>query len=194
MSNMSLNDKTNPEPNTRERILEVASRLFAERGYKGTSVRDIAAELGIANPSLYYHFKSKSDLLVELLKEPLRRVEIAVAEAEELSGDARTRRIIAGMLEALEVHSGIALTASRDYKEIPDTHRKIALQMQPYITELLVDATIEDNRKLRILMAIGAVEGVVKDLIVSSIDSETFVTEFRAQREHIIDLILKILR
>jgi len=194
MSNMSLNDKTNPEPNTRERILEVASRLFAERGYKGTSVRDIAAELGIANPSLYYHFKSKSDLLVELLKEPLRRVEIAVAEAEELSGDARTRRVIAGMLEALEVHSGIALTASRDYKEIPDMHRKIALQMQPYITELLVDATVEDNRKLRILMAIGAVEGVVKDLIVSSIDSETFVTEFRAQREHIIDLILKILR
>ena len=94
---------------TRQRILEVAARLFMERGYAGTSVRDIAAELGIANPSLYYHFKSKGDLLAELLSEPLERVEAAVREAEKLSGDARIRRIIGGLLAALEVHSGVAL-------------------------------------------------------------------------------------
>lgn len=194
MSNMTLDKKADTEPNTRERILDVAARLFADRGYKGTSVRDIASELGIANPSLYYHFKSKADLLVELLKEPLQCVETAVAEAEELSGEVRIRRLIEGLLEALEVHSGIVLTASRDYKDIPETHRKIALEMQPYISELLAEATARDNQNLRIMMAIGAVEGVVKSLAIAASDSDEFVEQFREKREIIIDLILKILR
>ena len=114
---------------TRERILEVSSRLFAERGYSATSVRDIAAELGIANPSLYYHFESKEQLLLELLAEPLARVQAAVAEAEQLSGDARTRRIIAGLLEALEVHSGIAVTAAREQAQIAADQRQLPLAM-----------------------------------------------------------------
>lgn len=179
---------------TRERILEVAAALFAERGYAATSVRDIAAELGIANPSLYYHFKSKSDLLIELLKEPLQRVELAIAEAELLSGEARTRRILEGFLESLEVHSGILLTLSRDTNEIPEIHRQAALDRQPYITSLLAEATAEDNRDLRIMMAIGAVDGIVKGLTTTSATSAAFVEQFRNQRTFIIDTILKILR
>lgn len=96
MSRVTSKRKPTTELDTRERILEVAARLFVERGYAGTSVRDIAKELGIANPSLYYHFKSKEEMLAELLAEPLGRVERAVEEAEGLSGDARTRRIIGG--------------------------------------------------------------------------------------------------
>lgn len=95
----------------RERILAVAGRLFAERGYDQTSVRDIAAELGIANPSLYHHFASKSELLGVLLREPLEHVHEAVLAAAQLEGEARTRCLLEGLLGALEVHSGIALTA-----------------------------------------------------------------------------------
>jgi AcrR family transcriptional regulator len=179
---------------TRERILEVAAALFAERGYAATSVRDIAAELGIANPSLYHHFKSKSDLLIELLKEPLRRVEIVLAEAEQLTGEARTRRILEGFLESLEVHSGIVLTVSRDTTEIPESLRQVALDMRPYITALMAEATANDNRDLRIMMAIGAVDGVVKGLTMNPKSGARFVEEFRNQRNFIIDTILKILR
>lgn len=52
---------------TRQRILDVAARLFTEKGYAATSVRDIAKALGIANPSLYYHFKSKAEILDAVL-------------------------------------------------------------------------------------------------------------------------------
>ena len=52
---------------TRERILTEASRLFAERGYDGTSTRQIADAVGIRQPSLFHHFASKQAIMEELL-------------------------------------------------------------------------------------------------------------------------------
>ena len=178
---------------TRQRILEVAARLFTERGYAGTSVRDIAAELGIANPSLYYHFRSKGDLLAELLSEPLERVEAAVREAEKLSGDARIRRIIGGLLAALEVHSGVALAAFRDSERLPDAHRELALAARPQIAKLLAEGAAEDNRDLRVTMTIAAVEGVVVDLMRTSPDAAIFVKRLRECREAVTELALELL-
>jgi len=183
----------NQEINTRERILAAAARLFSERGYAGTTVRDIAAELGIANPSIYYHFKSKGDLLVALLAEPLKRVEVAAAEAAEMSGDARARRLIAGLLEALEVHGGIVLIVSQADQSIPKPQRKIVMEMQPYLMDLLKGVGAEDNRGLRISMAVGAVEGIVTTLTRTTTGNEEFVKRFREEREFIIDILLEIL-
>jgi AcrR family transcriptional regulator len=194
MSRVTSKRELTTESDTRERILEVAARLFAERGYAGTSVRNIAAELGIANPSLYYHFRSKEEMLAELLAEPLERVERAVEEAEGLSGDARTRRIIGGLLEALEVRSGIALTAFQKAEGVPDTHRELARTMRPLIKDMLAEGAAEDDRDLRITMAIAAVEGAVADLMLTSPDAAAFVERLRARRSTVIDLVLKLLR
>ena len=191
---MTSKRKPNIESDTRERILEVAAQLFAARGYAGTSVRDIAKELGIANPSLYYHFKSKKTLLAELLAEPLERVERAAKEAEGLSGDAKTRRIIGGLLEALEVRSGVARTAFQKAEGVPDTHRELARTMRPLIKDMLAEGTAEDDRDLRITMAVAAVEGAVTDLMLSSPDAATFVERLRAHRSTVTDLVLKLLR
>ena len=51
----------------RTEILECAARLFREKGYKATSMRDIAKAVGIQGASLYNHIKSKEELLIELL-------------------------------------------------------------------------------------------------------------------------------
>lgn len=56
-------DETIP---TRELILRAASQLFAERGYYGTSTRDIAQAVGIRQPSLFHHFGSKTEMMREL--------------------------------------------------------------------------------------------------------------------------------
>ena len=50
---------------TKELILLEASRLFAVRGYLGTSTRDIAAAVGIQQPSMYSHFASKQAIVEE---------------------------------------------------------------------------------------------------------------------------------
>jgi AcrR family transcriptional regulator len=56
---------------TRGRILAVAQELFAERGFAGTSIADIAGRLGTSKAALYYHFPSKSAIVEALLAEPL---------------------------------------------------------------------------------------------------------------------------
>jgi len=52
--------------NTRERILDVALDLFIEQGFDGTSLREIAEQLGVTKAALYYHFTSKDDILMAL--------------------------------------------------------------------------------------------------------------------------------
>ncbi len=52
-----------PRGDTRERIQSVALELFAEQGYEKTSLREIAERLGVTKAALYYHFKSKEDIV-----------------------------------------------------------------------------------------------------------------------------------
>jgi AcrR family transcriptional regulator len=59
---------------TRERLLRAAADVFAERGYDGTRVADIAAAAGVSNGALYAHFTSKADLLVDALRTHGRRL------------------------------------------------------------------------------------------------------------------------
>ena len=51
---------------TKQRILDVALDLFTEQGYDGTSLRQIAEQLGVTKAALYYHFESKEDILMAL--------------------------------------------------------------------------------------------------------------------------------
>jgi AcrR family transcriptional regulator len=59
---------------TRERLLRAAADVFAERGYDGTRVADIAAAAGVSNGALYAHFPSKAELLVAALRTHGRRL------------------------------------------------------------------------------------------------------------------------
>ena len=56
------------ELNTREKVLETATDLFAEKGYAGTSVREIVAKVGVSKPVLYYYFQSKEGLFYAILE------------------------------------------------------------------------------------------------------------------------------
>lgn len=63
------NTKTagSPGPNARERLLNTAIGIFAEKGYTGTSVREIVEQAGVSKPVLYYYFKSKEGLFLSIL-------------------------------------------------------------------------------------------------------------------------------
>ena len=79
---------------TRDQILEIAYRAFAEKGYNHTSMGAIAEELGITRPALYYHFSSKEDLLLATYEmiDPLINV-----SADEALGCTGARRVQAGL-------------------------------------------------------------------------------------------------
>lgn len=75
ISSPKIRQGSRPEKRTevsivpRERILHAAARLFRKRGYNGTTVRDIAEEVGILSGSLFYHFKTKQEMLLDIMRE-----------------------------------------------------------------------------------------------------------------------------
>jgi TetR/AcrR family transcriptional regulator, cholesterol catabolism regulator len=108
----------------REQILEVAARLFSERGYHGTSMRDIAEATGVLAGSLYAHIASKEDLLYDVVRRAAdqfigRLEEVAAADvppAERLRLAMRAHvAVLAGSLDAAWVfhHEWRALSPTR---------------------------------------------------------------------------------
>ena len=65
---------------TREKLLEVATRLFVEKGYGGTSLRDIAEQAGFTQGAFYSNFESKEALLLEMLRRHMQREALQLAE------------------------------------------------------------------------------------------------------------------
>ena len=62
-----MTDTRSETPTRRQQLLDIAGGLFAERGFKNTTVRDIADAAGILSGSLYHHFDSKESIVDELL-------------------------------------------------------------------------------------------------------------------------------
>ncbi|MEV4742221.1 TetR/AcrR family transcriptional regulator [Streptomyces sp. NPDC049555] len=77
---------------TRERIQRTALDLFVSRGYEKTSLREIAEELGVTKAALYYHFKTKEDILTALSDELGRPVDELVAWGREQPPTPETKR------------------------------------------------------------------------------------------------------
>lgn len=65
------------------RLLAAAAKLFREKGYNQTTVRELAAELGILSGSLFHHFDSKSEILFNVMKEVVLSMEVALEMALE---------------------------------------------------------------------------------------------------------------
>ncbi|MER5213305.1 TetR/AcrR family transcriptional regulator [Streptomyces sp. NPDC002838] len=61
--------------NTRQRIQDVALELFAEQGYEKTSLREIAERLEVTKAALYYHFKTKEEIIVSLFEDLTKPIE-----------------------------------------------------------------------------------------------------------------------
>jgi AcrR family transcriptional regulator len=90
---------------TKERILDTAERLFAERGYGATSLRSIIAAAGVNLAAVHYHFRNKEALLDAVLNrrlEPVNRERIAMLdECEQAAGGAPPQ--LEGVLAAMIV-------------------------------------------------------------------------------------------
>ncbi len=88
----------------RDLIMEAAARLFAERGYPGTSVIDIAAAAGIAPSVIYDHFAAKRDLHLELLSQHAHALIEATTLSTEGSSEALVRRSTEAFFSFVEQH------------------------------------------------------------------------------------------
>ncbi|MGW0712636.1 TetR/AcrR family transcriptional regulator [Streptomyces sp. NPDC002643] len=79
---------------TRQRIQDVALELFAEQGYEKTSLREIAERLEVTKAALYYHFRTKEDILVGLFEDLRRPIDELIAWAETQPRTLETKQEI----------------------------------------------------------------------------------------------------
>jgi AcrR family transcriptional regulator len=96
---------TAPRTDTRSRVQKVALELFAEQGYEKTSLREIAERLSVTKAALYYHFKSKEDIVHSLTDDHQARLDELIDWARTQPPGARTRREILDRYAAI-VFSG----------------------------------------------------------------------------------------
>lgn len=84
----------------RAQILAVANKLLMLRGYSGLAMRQIADEVGVSKAALYYHFRGKEELFLEILRSYLEKIAQMLDEIEQQTPDSRERihLIIDGIL------------------------------------------------------------------------------------------------
>ncbi|GAA1616314.1 TetR/AcrR family transcriptional regulator [Actinoplanes couchii] len=125
-------DRTdNRRTDTRDRVLAVALDLFAHQGYQVTSLREIAERLGVTKAAVYFHFRTKQEILTALLHGYAGDVSALAADAE--AGQPLTRDGRAELLRRYAVlqeqwGSGFVLLLRQNYAEIRDLPIGAAVQ------------------------------------------------------------------
>lgn len=136
--------------NTRDDVIDAAGRLFAERGYHGTSMRDLGRELGLLGSSLYSHVSSKQDLLVEVVEEGARLFEASAKRALAMAGSPpeRLQALIAGHVDVVVEHIDVARTFLNEARMLDGDHRR-----------RIVDARDHYEAAFRAVIAEGKADG-----------------------------------
>jgi AcrR family transcriptional regulator len=86
-------------------ILETAEQLFTERGFRATSIRDIAQACGVTNAALYYHFPDKEAMFAEVMNRHAQRISERM-EAAAQSADSPRQQVAAILLEYTRIVQG----------------------------------------------------------------------------------------
>jgi AcrR family transcriptional regulator len=95
---------------TRATILRTAMRLFVEQGYDRTSLREIAEGVGVTKAALYYHFRTKDDIVRAAMQDFTEQLDAVVDEVETLPpGPGRATAFVDGLLELLQSDEAYAL-------------------------------------------------------------------------------------
>jgi AcrR family transcriptional regulator len=80
-----------PEAQARERLLSCAIELFTRKGFAATTVREIVAAAGVTKPVLYYYFKNKEGIFLELFREPYSKLDALLESLRDPRGTATSR-------------------------------------------------------------------------------------------------------
>ena len=110
---------------SREDVVTAAGKLFSTRGYHGTSMRDLARELGLIGSSLYSHIESKADLLVEVVERGAILFQESADKAVATRGDglARLRALVAGHVDVVLDHPDEVRTFLYEAHALDQSHR-----------------------------------------------------------------------
>ena len=107
MTSVAVRARPGAAGETRARILAEALGLMAEHGYAATSTREVCERMGFTKAALYYHFRSKDELLAELLEPLLADLRTLVPTGGEVSSPAARRALLTGYVDLVLGHADL---------------------------------------------------------------------------------------
>lgn len=162
---LSRDDEAQPT-STKERILDIALQLFTEQGYDATSLQEIADRLGFTKAALYYHFRSKDDILMAL---HLRMHQIGRERLDQLVEGPVTletwESVLSSLIDEMLDQRSLFLLHERNQAVLERLHEKDHAaehdDLQARLRQVLSDPAISLRDRVRMSCSLGAVFGVL---------------------------------
>lgn len=124
----------------RHALLAAAARLFAERGYSGTSIEDLGAAVGVSGPALYKHFSGKQAMLAAILLEASEGLFAGGQQVLASTTGARTlRSLVTFHADFALDNADVIRVQDRDLEQLADKDRHTVRTLQRRYVELWVD-------------------------------------------------------
>jgi AcrR family transcriptional regulator len=181
---------------TREQLVEVATRLFAEHGYEGTSIEAVLAEANVSRGSLYHHFASKEALFEAVLQSVETRIgeetQAALVGTETPTGLLRAGSLawvrLAGdpVVQRIVLIDAPAVLGWERWREIEEQHALggIKVAMQAAADEGRVPPALVDQFAHILLATLNEIALLIAradDLAAAQADAEVAVDEYLAR-------------
>lgn len=127
----------------RGRLLSAAAHLFRDKGFDRTTVRDIAAAVGIQSGSIFHHFKSKEEILYAVMEEVIHfnTARLQAAVAGESTAEGQLRALIRAELQAIVGDTSEAMTVMvTEWRCLSEEKQRKALALRSIYEQLWLDA------------------------------------------------------
>lgn len=161
---MSIATFPNPgrQDKTRARILEVALELMAKQGFAATSTREISERLGFTKAALYYHFRTKDELLSAIVAPTMAHLSAVVDGKAARSAAGPRRELLAAYVDLVAAHEDLIRVLSEDPSV---TNRPALLAAGPIykrLTQLLSGQDVPDAYlRTRVRVALGGIHTAI---------------------------------
>lgn len=154
---------------TRSRIQQVALELFAEQGYEKTSLREIAERLGVTKAALYYHFKTKEDIVASTVHDYLHELDELVAWGREQPRTLETRREIIRRYAKVVAAGGRSM---RFFQQNPAQGKALGESFRERMRSLFELITDTDSPLTEQIRAILALFGQAMSMMLANPDAK----------------------
>ncbi len=169
---------------TRQRILDVATDLFIDKGYEGTSLREIAERVGVTKAALYYHFASKAEIVAALL-EPFEAIQREwVSGLPDAPTDQEWADALGDVIDWMVDNRRLFQLFDRNHEVFQHLHDEgnQHLEMHNRIGTILGNAEMDPRRRIRMAAAMGVSLAMAPmgDMPLTDIDADEIRDELRA--------------